>query len=252
MNADGTRAAGARSMARLVLGLLPAWLAFDRTAALTGSTLGQAGLLVGAVAVGALLLAEAVLYRRPPRQALVALGFGRPAARGVGAALALSLLMVCFYPAFALATGTPLVLREGWLLLLPGLLAQGGLGEEALFRGYLFGHLRETRGFWRAALLSVPPFLLVHLLLFVYMDPRLAAAAALLSVIMSFPLARLYDLGGRTIWAPALVHAVVQGSVKLVVAPEAKQMTMGLAWMGLSLVLPWIVFVLRDDRRQTP
>ena len=53
---------------------------------------------------------------------------------------------------------------------LPGLFAQAGIAEELLFRGYLFGHLREGRSFWRAALLSMPPFLAVHLLLFFQMD----------------------------------------------------------------------------------
>ena len=85
--------------------------------------------------------------------------------------------MLAFFPVFAWATGLPLGLRPGWLLLVPGLFAQAGIAEEVLFRGFLFGHLRETRSFWRAALLSLPPFLAVHVLLFFRMDPPVAAAA---------------------------------------------------------------------------
>jgi membrane protease YdiL (CAAX protease family) len=40
------------------------------------------------------------------------------------------------------------------------------VAEEVLFRGYLFGHLRRGRSFWRAAVLSMLPFVCVHLLLF--------------------------------------------------------------------------------------
>ena len=122
-----------------------------------------------------------------------------------------------FFPLFARATATPIAARDGWPLLLPGLLAQGGIAEECLFRGYLFGHLRRERSFWRAAWLSVPPFVAVHLLLFTYMPVPVAAAATLLSLVMSFPLARLYDLGGGTIWAPALLHFVAQAGPKIAV-----------------------------------
>jgi len=90
----------------------------------------------------------------------------------------------------------------------------------------------------------MPPFLLVHLLMFTNMDAAVAAAASLLAISMSFPLARLYDLCGRTIWAPALVHFVVQGSVKIVIAPEDRQMTLNVGWMALCLVAPWLVFAL--------
>jgi len=95
-------------------------------------------------------------------------------------------------PIAARLTATPLALRSDWLELVPGLFAQAGLAEELLFRGYLFGTLRENRGFWRAALLAMPPFLLVHLLLFATMSFPVAAAATLLSLVVSFPLARLY------------------------------------------------------------
>ena len=104
---------------------------------------------------------------------------------------------------------------------MPGLFAQAGIAEEVLFRGYLFGHLRRGRSFWRAALLSMLPFVAVHLLLFATMPWPIAAAALLLAVIVAFPLARLYELGGATIWAPALLHFVIQGTVKIVVFPEA-------------------------------
>ena len=108
------------------------------------------------------------------------LGFGRPRGRGRRCRAAIGAVMLLFFPLFARATEPRSRLRDGWPLLVPGLFAQGGIAEECLFRGYLFGHLRRERSFWRAAWLSVPPFVAVHLLLFTYMPSPIAAAATLL------------------------------------------------------------------------
>jgi hypothetical protein len=233
---------------RLLGGLAVAFVVLDRAAALTGSTLGQAGLLVGALSVAVTTLVEKLLFPKPLSAVPPSLGFGfaRPAGRAVVAALAIGAVMLAFFPLFARATGTPVALRDDWALLLPGLFAQGGIAEECLFRGYLFGHLRQQqRSFWRAAWLSVPPFVAVHLLLFTYMPIPVAAAATLLSLVMSFPLAHLYDIGGRTIWAPALLHFVAQGAVKLAVVPASAQVTLGMGWMAVCALLPWAAFAVR-------
>ena len=165
--------------------------AFDRMAAITESTVGEAGIAIAGVVAVALLAAERIVHLRTPAAALRALRM-RSAANawrdGRGHhALALALVL----PVAARLTGTPLALRSDWPKLAPGLFAQAGLAEELLFRGYLFGTLRETRGFWRAALLALPPFFLVHLLLFATMSFPVAAAATVLSLVVSFPLARL-------------------------------------------------------------
>ncbi len=129
-------------------------------------------------------------------------------------------MLALVVPVFAMVQGSTLTLLPGWLALVPGLFAQGGIAEEVLFRGYLFGHLRRGRTFWRAAALSMLPFAAVHLLLFTTMPWPIALAALTLSVALSVPLAHLFELGGSTIWAPALLHAVIQGAVKIVVFPE--------------------------------
>jgi len=79
-----------------------------------------------------------------------------------------------------------------------------------LFRGYLFGHVREGRPFWRAATVSCAPFVAVHLFMFLTLPWPIALASVLLAAILSFPLAYLFELGGRTIWAPAFLHFIVQ------------------------------------------
>ena len=132
----------------------------------------------------------------------------------------------------------------------PGLFAQAGIAEEALFRGYLFGRLRRGRSFWHAAALAAVPFVLVHLILFATMPWQVALAAVLLSVILSFPLAYLFELGGNTIWAPALLHFTVQGAIKVLELPG--DTALPLVWMAASAALPYLVFLFRPAGHQTP
>ena len=131
----------------------------------------------------------------------------------------------------------------GWLWLLPGLFAQGGVAEEVLFRGYLFGRLRRGRSFWRATGLSMLPFVGVHLLLFFTMPWHIAMAALLLSVVLSIPLTYLFELGGATIWAPAILHFVVQSTVKIVAFADAGASWFPLVWMAASALLPMAVLL---------
>jgi membrane protease YdiL (CAAX protease family) len=232
--------------ARLFLGLVVVFAMFDRVAAWTGSTYGQAGLLVGALVVAGVLLVERLLFHRPFARGARLVGLGRPAGTGMLAAVVVSLLLLAAFPLYAWLTGARLRLYPGWLLLLPGLFAQAGIAEEVLFRGYLFGHLRQGRGFWQAVLVAVPPFLAVHLPMFFYMPPAVAAAAVLTSLVISFPLARLFELGGGTIWAPALLHWVVQGAIKLLLVADRpsdpEQLRFTLIWLVLSMTLPWLAF----------
>jgi hypothetical protein len=60
---------------------------------------------------------------------------------------------------------------------------------------------------------SMLPFVSVHLVLFLSMPWLIALASVLLAVIISFPLAYRFELGGETIWAPALLHFVIQATV---------------------------------------
>jgi membrane protease YdiL (CAAX protease family) len=128
----------------------------------------------------------------------------------------------------------------GWPSLLPGLLAQAGVAEEVLFRGYLFGHAREHRPFWPAVLFAMGPFVAVHLLLFLTLPWPLALAAVALAAATTPPLAYLYELGGRSIWPPALVHFVMQGAIKVVVVSGEE---LPLIWMVGCATLPYLVFL---------
>jgi membrane protease YdiL (CAAX protease family) len=230
-----------RTLGRILIGFFLIWLVLDRAAALMGSRYGEAGLLVCALVVAAAVSVEVLLMKCPIRQALPSLGFGRPGARALGVALLIGLLLLLVFPILALKTGDPLRMRPHWPWLALGLFAQGGVAEELVFRGYLFGHLRRGRTFWRAAGLSMLPFVAAHLPLFLSLDFVVALTATLVAVATSFPLAHLFEVGRSTLWAPAIVHAFTH-SIKLVLLPEAAGVGAQLAWMAAVVVVPYLAF----------
>jgi membrane protease YdiL (CAAX protease family) len=228
---------------RLIGGFAVVFAVFQVAAAALRSERGEWGLLVAALVVGALSIVEATLHGRSLSQAPWALGLGRPRMLGVAVALALSALLLAVVPLYGGVTGSDAVLHSGWLSLLPGLFAQGGVAEEALFRGYLFGHLRRRLPFWRAAGLAAIPFVVAHLCLFATLPVPVAVASILLATVMSFPLSRLYELAGNTIWAAAILHFVVQATPKLVAMPDGASFP--LVWIAAGGAIPWLVFLIR-------
>ena len=236
------RGSGGTGWTRLLLGLALVFALFHWTAAALGSERGEAGLVVGALVVAATLAVERVLFGRPVSSAAREVGLGVPEARGLVAAVGACAMLLLVFPATAALDGSRLVLDEQWAALLPGLFAQGGIAEEVLFRGYLYRRVRAGRTFWRAVALAAVPFVVVHLFLFATMPWPIALAAVLLSAIVGPPLAHLFELGGGTIWAPALLHFTIQGAIKLVslAPPDAR---LPVIWMAASAVLPFLVFV---------
>ncbi len=228
---------------KLLAGLAVVFALFQVLGNTLGSDRGQAGLLIAAIVVAALIAVERMLFGQTVGAALRSLGFGRPAAIGLFAALGVCLLLLAVVPVYAAIRGAPVAFYPGWLWLLPGLFAQAGIAEEALFRGYLFGWLRRGRSFWRAAALAAAPFVLVHLILFATMPWPVALAAVLLSVVMSFPLAYLFELGGNTIWPPALLHFSAQGAIKVMEVPG--DATLPLVWMAACAAIPFLMFLVR-------
>jgi hypothetical protein len=134
-------------------------------------------------------------------------------------------------------------------LLIALLVIAGLLVVERLFFGQPLAASWRVLGlgrqhpFWRAARLSMIPFVIVHLLMFVTLPWPIAAAAMLLAVAISFPLAHLFELAGATIWAPALAHFVVQGALKVIVVSGEPSATLPLVWMAASATIPWLVFL---------
>jgi hypothetical protein len=92
------------------------------------------------------------------------------------------------------------------------------------------------------------PFVAVHLTLFLTLEFAVAFAAVLVSGSLSFPLAWLFDRARGSLWPGAIVHAVVQAPIKLVIVDEGSFMTVAVVWMAFGALAPWALFLLRPER----
>lgn len=228
---------------RMLFGLIVVFALFQWSASALGSFRGEAGVLVGVIVVVATLVAEKYLFRKSFKEAAKAIGLGRPKRFGMLAGVAVGAMLLLMVPLFLLQSGSRVSLYPGWLSLLPGLFFQAGIAEETLFRGYLFGHLRQRHTFWKAASFAAIPFVLVHLILFYSLPWSLAGASILLAIAMSFPLSKLFEIGGDTMWAPAIVHFVAQGAVKVIVVSGERAWMFPFFWISASALIPLTVFV---------
>ena len=245
-----TEVRSAGSWARLVCGLAAVFVLFHWSASTLGSDRGQAGIIVGAIVTAATLVVERMWFAATFRGAARALGLGAPGPSGLIASAVISALLLLIVPVYVVMTGARWTMDAGWWQRVPGLFAQAGIAEEVLFRGYLYGHVRRGRGFWRAATISMLPFMAVHLLMFVTMPWPVAAASLVLAIIISFPMAHLFELGHGTIWGPALLHFVVQGTVKSITLAGDAAVAFPLVWMLASAAIPALaLFVRRPTSR---
>jgi membrane protease YdiL (CAAX protease family) len=228
---------------RLLLGFALIYLLFEALARDLGSDRGQFGPVVAVAVVAGVLAAELVLFGQPLTIAWRSVGLKRPDAAGLVVGAGIGALLALTIPLSFRVLGVQATFTADAAWVLPGVFAQAGIAEELLFRGYLFGHLRSGRSFWRAAGLSIVPFAAVHLGLFATLSAPLAAAALVLAVSSSLPLAHLFELGGRSIWAPAIVHFVVQAVPKIVALPPGDASRFTLAWIAACATVPWLALL---------
>jgi membrane protease YdiL (CAAX protease family) len=227
----------------LCLSVFGLFLLLHMSASALGSLRGEAGVTVGALVLAGCLVAQRLVFGEAFHRSATALGLGRTTAVSLWVALGIGIALLLTIPLFAIATHQRPAMYPGWPVLLAGLFAQGGVAEETVFRGYLFGNLRRTHAFWKAAWISAGVFVVAHLLLFATMTWPIALASTTLALVVSFPLSHLFELGGRTIWAPAIVHFVMQGAVKVVEmpgSPTAYQLT----WLAACAAVPWLALAL--------
>jgi membrane protease YdiL (CAAX protease family) len=117
------------------------------------------------------------------------------------------------------------------------LLAYHGVAEELCWRGYVFAHLRSGRGFGAAVAATMPLIALTHVPIAIESGIGVGAAAVTVAAVTCIPLAHLYELGRRTIWACALVHAAID-AFKLIDDP-ARYAGLSVAIAGAALVCPF-------------
>jgi membrane protease YdiL (CAAX protease family) len=230
---------------RLLSGLVAIFAVFQWIATALGSDRGQAGVIVALTVVAATLTAQRWLHGGTLLEAARSLGLGIPRLRGLAAACASCASLAIAQTAVVLASGAEVTYDAMSVWLLPGLFAQAGVAEGTLFRGYLFGYVRRRFPFWRAWFVSMIPFVAVHLFLFLTMPWPVAMASVLLAATTSIPLSHLYELGGRTIWAPALLHFSIQSVPKIFIPADSARLTFPLTWMAVCGVLPLLVLLIR-------
>ena len=185
-----------------------------------------AALIVTAIMVLVALLFERQAFKHNAAQGLRAIGYGKPNPRAILVAAIIGLTMLAFFPIFSLVTGAQITLKAVWLWILVGAIALNGIGEETLFRGYVFGGLRREAGlsFRQAGLISMAIFAAVHLLLFIGNPFFVGFLGTLIAVSAAFPMAYLFERGNNTIWAPVVLH-VATHTIRLVDISEPQYLT---------------------------
>jgi membrane protease YdiL (CAAX protease family) len=203
-----------------------------------------AALIVTGLMLVVALIFENSFFKRPISGGFLALGFGRPNPRAILAALIIGIIMLAFFPVFSLITGAQISLKPDWLWILLAIVALNGIGEETLFRGYVFGGLRREAelSFRQAGFISMAIFAAVHLLLFIGNPFFVGFLGTLIAVAAAFPMAYLFERGGNTIWAPALLH-VVTHAIRLVDIPEPHYLTAVGIWLALQIGMMFLVYL---------
>ncbi|OXM69582.1 CPBP family intramembrane glutamic endopeptidase [Amycolatopsis vastitatis] len=232
--------------ARFLLGFLILWAVLAGTSA--HDPTARWGPAILAAVVAASLGVSRGLYRLSPREAVQALGLGRPARRSLAVAAVISVLVLLVWPTTALLTGASIPLRPDWPVVLVGILTLHGLAEELVWRGFVFRLLARGRSFWPAVCWSMPLIAVTHLPIVVTSGPAIGFGAMLVAAITSIALSRLYVMGGGTLWAPALLHTAID-SFKLVVLPAAAPAVYPFLIIGFSLVVPLLVLLVPPARR---
>jgi hypothetical protein len=184
-----------------------AWVTLDRLVT-SPPTVVSATVSLAAAAV-VLVVGELVLSHTAPRDLVRRLGLGRPTIRALAAAALVGGAVFATYVVLAAVLGIDVVLRDNWPAVLAGSLLFHGVAEELVWRGYAFGHLRRTATFRRAVVRVVPLLALTHVPIMVTAGVGVGALAVVSAAVTCVPLATLWERGGGTIWAPAMLHGLI-------------------------------------------
>jgi membrane protease YdiL (CAAX protease family) len=241
----GRRASWPRRPSRTSLTFLgtfvAAWFALDRL--VTSPPTLVSALVSLAVSGAIVIVGEWVLSGGPLRSTLRAVGLGPPVVRAVVAATIVGGAVVATFFGGAVLLGIDVELRSNWPTVLVAVLLFHGLAEELVWRGFVYGHLRRTRTFWRAILWSTPLIALTHVPIIATNGVGVGLLAVLTAIVTCLPFAYLYDRGGRTIWAPAILHGLI-GTWQLFERTFPVQFSV-LIMIG-SILVPLSVFAFGD------
>jgi membrane protease YdiL (CAAX protease family) len=201
-------------------------------------------LLLAAIGMGGIALAESAVFRTSPADLGQRLGFVTPNRRAVAVALATSLPMWLFLPLAAVATGAPVLIAPNWFAIVLGVVLVNGLAEEVIHRAFFFGRLREHTSFVKAASLGAALFGAQHLYLIATIGVA-GVASVVLAVLLAYPLCRSYEMGGRSIIGPAILHT--SSNAAFLVFGDASNSGLLMLHMLVVLVSIYAVFLFRTS-----
>lgn len=232
----------------ITFGYMVIYLPLELLSLVLGNNLliGNAIAIVISVLTAAFLV-EKIFFREEFKDIPENLGLKMPNGNSFGAAFIISVVLLIFYPVISMITVYQYVFAEGFLLLQLGNFLVHGIGEEVLYRGFLFRHLREAgNGFYKAVFISVIFFAAAHIPLIVEQGILVGGMAFLLSAVSAFPLSYLFEKSGNSVLPPAIVHAVIDTIIPLLAAGEAGAAStqVSIYWMLLSMVVPMLAFII--------
>jgi membrane protease YdiL (CAAX protease family) len=195
--------------------------------------------------VGAMLASERKLFSGTLNEALRVLGFVRVRTPTLIVALLVSLPMWAFLPLYAGTREAAIDLRPDWLPLLMGVILVNGITEEVIHRGFVFGHLRRGRSFLAAATLSAMVFGAQHLYIIVTTGWTVGVASVMLAALLAYPLAFVFERGGNSIIAPAVLHTSSNAPVVVLAMSEDIVAAALVPHMGVVLLSLYLVFAFR-------
>jgi membrane protease YdiL (CAAX protease family) len=232
-------------LGRFLFGFFSIWGALYAAGAAQGGGVAY-GLLALAITVAVAALWERLAFATPARALLRSLGFGRPTARSLLAGAVASSAVLAFYPAYILAGGTDLTLRSNWLWLALGVFAYHGLAEELAWRGYAFRRLRRGRTFGAAIRRTIPLIAITHLPIVITNGLTVGLFAIAVAAVTCLPFGYLWERGGQTIWAAAMLHASID-AFKLFEVPGGEAgVVFSISLAMVSIVVPLGVIAVGD------
>lgn len=222
----------------------------DGTCNSTGEMLATAFLpLLGVVfTIGV----EMAIYREAFSAAVNRLGLSRFNGRSVWLAVLITSPLILFFPAVGAMIGEPITFVAHWPWLVLSIALTNGISEETLFRGLIFGHMRETRTFWKAALISTAYFAGVHVPLVAFNGWLIGGISILVAVPTSFLMAYLYEQGDNTIWGSAVAHTIINTMGMLFLFSDETTSMFAPLYLVLTIVVAVPFMVSAYRRRHFP
>lgn len=117
-----------------------------------------------------------------------------------------------------------------------------------MWRGYVFARLRDRTGFTAAVWWSMPLITLTHTPIVLTDGWLVGGLATLTAALTGWPLAHLWERGGQTICAPALMHGLI-GTWQMFQRTYPPSLSMLVLVASSSVPLRVFVPALRHARR---